>query len=391
MNKVKLCVVTTTSITIRSFLLQQLEFLTNNGFDVTVICDEDEELRRELPKGIQYRSIRMKRGLDPFGALKNSYFLYRAFKEEKFDIVQYSTPNAALYASIASYMAKIPVRLYCQWGIRYVGFKGIRRKLFKIVEKMICSLSTSIQPDSLGNLTFSRQENLYTAEKSKVIGNGSANGVNLIRFDFSKRECWSGEIRRKYNLLEDEIIFGFTGRITKDKGINELLEAFQVICKEFNNVKLLIVGPSENYGINSSLYDWSQQSHSVIYCGYTDQVERYYAAMDVFVLPSYREGFGTVVIEAEAMGIPVIVSDIPGPTDAMVEGQTGMVVPKGEVEPLIEAMKKMLDTSLRKEMGNRAITFVSESFEQKTHWQHILNDRKQLVAELENDKREVSL
>ncbi len=113
--------------------------------------------------------------------------------------------------------------------------------------------------------------------------------------------------------------------------------------------------------------------------------------MDVFVLPSYREGFGTVVIEAEAMGVPVIVSDIPGPTDAMLEGITGMVVPKAEVEPLIEAMKKMLDTSLRKEMGKHAVKFVCKKFEQKKHWQHILNDRKQLVAELENGKREGSL
>ncbi len=255
MNKVKLCVVTTTSITIRSFLIEQLEFLTNNGFDVTVICDEDEELRRELPKGIQYLSIRMKRGLAPFGALKSIYLLYQTFKEEKYDIVQYSTPNAALYTSLASYLTKTPVRLYCQWGIRYVGFKGLRRKLFKMIEMIVCSLSTSIQPDSLGNLSFSHQENLYTAENSKVIGNGSANGVNLLKFAVSKREYWSREIRQKYNLLESDIIFGFTGRVTKDKGINELLEAFQVLSKKINNVKLLIVGPSENYGIDSSLYD----------------------------------------------------------------------------------------------------------------------------------------
>ncbi|WP_218970577.1 glycosyltransferase [Alkalihalobacterium alkalinitrilicum] len=260
-----------------------------------------------------------------------------------------------------------------------------------MIEKVICSFSTIIQPDSYGNLQFSQKEKLYTSMKSKVIGNGSANGVNLTKFDSGYKKRWGREIRQKYYLLQSDIIFGFTGRVTKDKGINELIEAFQVLSKEFNHVKLLIVGPSENYGIDSGLYDWSKQSHSVIYCGYTDQVEKYYAAMDVFVLPSYREGFGTVVIEAEAMGVPVIVSDIPGPTDAMVKGQTGLVVPKGEVEPLIEAMSKMLNSSLRSEMGNRAIMFVRENFEQKTLWHQILNDRKQLVAELENGKREVSL
>ncbi|WP_078428898.1 glycosyltransferase [Alkalihalobacterium alkalinitrilicum] len=120
MQKKKICVVTTTSITIKPFLIEQLQFLYQNGYDITVVCDYDKKLKRELPHYIHYKPIRIRRGVDGLGALKSMYLLYQLFKKEKFDIVQYSTPNAAFYASFTSWITRIPVRLYCQWGIRYV-------------------------------------------------------------------------------------------------------------------------------------------------------------------------------------------------------------------------------------------------------------------------------
>ncbi|MCL7746083.1 glycosyltransferase family 4 protein [Halalkalibacter alkaliphilus] len=379
MKENRMCVVTTTSITIKSFLLQQLIFLSQNGYDITIVCNYDEELIAFLPKNIKYNPITMKRGVDGLGALNSLDLLYKLFKKERFDIVQYSTPNAALYASIASWLTRTPVRLYCQWGIRYVGFTGWRRRVFKAIEKIVCSLSTYIEPDSYGNLQFSKSEKLYTSNKSNVIWNGSANGVDLNRFDFTSKQKWSDEIRQKYKISNDDLVFGFIGRLNKDKGINELLSAFKYISQHNVNVKLMMIGPEENAGVHQDLFEWSQQSETVIYCGFTNEVEKYYSALDVFILPSYREGFGSVVIEAEAMGIPVIVTDIPGPTDAMLRGETGLVVPKGEVDPLIEAMKTMLNPTLRHEMGEKAIVFVREKFDQRVLWKHILEDRNRLV------------
>ncbi len=391
MIKKRICVVTTKSSTLKSFLIGQLEYLSRNGYDVTVVCDTDDELAQSLPEWIQYKPIPMKRGIDGFGSLRSIWNLYRLFKSGKYDIVQYSTPNAACYSSIASWIAGIPIRLYCQWGIRYVGFHGWKRKLYKMIEKMTCSLSTHVEPDSEGNLRFSRHEGLYTSDKSRVIWHGSANGVDLKKFDISQKEQWRKQIHQKYGLGNKDFIFGFIGRIEKDKGINELLSAFRTVVQSFDDVKLLIVGPYDKKpGINQELITWSEECASVIYCGYVTEVEKHISAMDVFILPSYREGFGSVVVEAEAMGVPVIVTDIPGPTDAMQDGITGLVVPKATVEPLVEAMENMrLNAAMRQEMGHKAIHFAQTRYEQATLWTYILEDRDSLIHQLRPEDKGV--
>src|SRR5690625_2811661 len=164
MNRRKICFVTTKSITIKSFLLGQLHYLTKHGYDVTVICDNDEDLNSVLGKKINYLPVKMKRGIDFIHTPKCIFTLYRVFRKDKYSIVQYSTPNAAFSASIAAWLARVPVRLYCQWGIRYVGFTGFKRRIFKLLEKLICTLSTNIQPDSKGNLLFSHKEGLRSEE-----------------------------------------------------------------------------------------------------------------------------------------------------------------------------------------------------------------------------------
>lgn len=376
----KICIVATEAITIRSFLIGQMKFLANHGYDITVICNEDNDLQKHLPAQITYRPIKMKRGIDGLGALKSIYELYRLFKKGDFDMVQYSTPNAAMYASIASTLANVPIRIYCQWGIRYVGFSGWRRFVFKKIEKLVCTLSTVIQPDSKGNLIFSYNEGLYNSDKGRVIWNGSANGVDLSKFDIKKKNEWRFMIRAKYELSEHHFVIGFIGRIYKDKGINELLQAFKILTEKYDHIRLFIIGPLDvEEGVNEQLLTWSYDAREVVYCGYSTQVEAYLAACDIFVLPSYREGFGTVVIEAGAMGLPVIVSNIPGPTDAMIEKKTGFVIPKGSVHPLVNAIEKlMLNPVLHKQMGEHAHQYVKENYDQKKLWRYILDDRNAL-------------
>lgn len=383
MNKMKICFVTTTSITIRSFLIGQADYLSKHGYDVTVVCNDDSLLKEELPEEVHYTPIKMKRGLDGIGALKTIYLLYQLFKKERFDIVQYSTPNAALYAATASRLARIRVRLYCQWGIRYVGFTGWKRKLFKLLEKTICSLSTTIEPDSRGNLLFSRAEGLYCDKKSRVVWNGSANGVDLEKFDITKKHDWRAEIRKKHKIAESDFVLGFIGRLNKDKGINELLSAFKRISMKYRNTKLLMVGSKDrNSSLDEELLFWSENNESIIYSGFTTEVEKYIATMNIFILPSYREGFGSVVIEAEAMGIPVIVSDIPGPIDAIQEGETGLVVPKATVDPLVQAIETLMtNNEMYSRLSKNASEFVQQNFEQRKLWKYILEDKNALCKE----------
>lgn len=377
----KICFVTTVSMTLKAFVLDAAKYLhEKSDFDISFICDNDEQFAASLPEYIHYYPIPMERGIS-IGGFKAMWAIRGIFKEQKFDIVQYSTPNAACYASIAAWMAKVPVRLYCQWGIAYVGFTGVKRAIFKLEEKMVCKLSTWIEPDSFGNLSFSHAEGLYPENKGSVIWNGSASGVNLKKFDVSQKAEWREKIREQYNILEDAKVFIFIGRVTRDKGINELFYATKQLFEQYKDTYLLMVGPNENSGsVDQALYDWSVKEKRVIYCGFSAEVEKYLAASDVYVLPSYREGFGSAVVEAEAMQLPVIVNNIPGPTDAMQENVTGLIVEKGNAEELLTAMKRLYsDKDLREDLAKNAHTFAAEKFEQLTLFEKMRLDREQLM------------
>lgn len=377
----KICFVTTVPVTLRTFIFDTAKYMLENGdFDITFICNDEQFFKDEVPVGIKYIPVSMKRGISISG-IRSVISLYRVFKREEFDLVQYSTPNASFYAAIASWAARVPVRLYCQWGIAYVGFSGIKRKIFKIIERCTCLLSTRIEPDSEGNLLFSNEEGLYPLEKGAVIWNGSASGVDLKKFDINKKEKWRKEIRVKYDINENSLLIGFVGRLNRDKGINELLEcAHQITITKRNVVFMMIGGLDEVETIDKNLLSWSQTEENIMYVGQVTQVEKYYAAMDIFVLPSYREGFGSVVIEAEAMGVPVIVTDIPGPTDAMINGETGIVVKRKDVKSLLDALLMLLeDTELRRSMGEAGNTFATEKFNSEELMNYILLDRESLL------------
>lgn len=378
----KICYVTTVPGTLRSFVLQTAKYLHEQaGFDISFVCDYNEEFAKSLPEYIHYYPVSMKRGIS-LGGLKAMNTMRKIFKEQNFDLVQYSTPNASCYASLASWLAKVPVRLYCQWGLVYVGFSGVRRAVFKLIEKMVCNLSTWIEPDSFGNLEFAHKEGLYPKNKGSVIWNGSASGVNLDKFNVSEKEKWRVQIREQYSIPMDAMVFLFVGRITRDKGINELFAAAKKMMDQFEDVYLLMVGSKENVkSLEQELYEWSLSERRVIYCGYTNVVEQYIASSDVYVLPSYREGFGSAVIEAEAMEVPVVVSDIPGPTDAMKRDMTGLVVEKGSSKSLFEAMCILHDDKeLREQLGQNAYKFAVESFEQTELCRRIQEDRERLLG-----------
>ena len=377
----KICFVTTISSTLKAFVLKTAEYIhENTDWNISFICDYDEEFEKSLPSYIHYIPVKMERGIS-FAGVKAMLEMRNIFIREKFDLIQYSTPNASLYAAIAGKLAKVPVRLYCQWGMVYISFSGIKRKIFKLIEKTVCRLSTHIQPDSKSNLNFSHNEGLYAQNKGSVIWNGSACGVNLEKFDVSKKEKYRNEIRAKHNLSSDDFVFGFVGRITRDKGVNELLEAYKQIVKENKNTYLMIVGNTEMDGtIQNDLYEWAQACENIAFTGYTTEVEKYLAAMDTYILPSYREGFGMGVVEAEAMGVPVIVTDIPGPIDAMVDGVTGKVIPPKNVMALKEAMNDMIHNQDDIEAyGKAAIKHATENFEQKQFLEKVLLDRKNLL------------
>ncbi len=379
-----ICFVTTVSRTVNMFLLPQFDALMDAGWKVTVVCAEDPESPLKIPPSVRYQQMPFKRGVDMLSIPRALYLLYKLFKSEQFDIVQYSNPNAAFCASIAAALAGVKVRLYAQWGIRYVGFTGPVRKIFKLVEKITCVFSTVIEPDSHSNLVFSIKEGLYPELKGRVIGNGSACGIDTSRFDCSCKEEWRREYRQRLDIDDKALVIGFLGTLRRDKGANELLQACRDIFKKRSNVILLAVGYKTFYeSIDKELWEWFESSQQVIYVPPTNDVPQHMACMDIFTLPSYREGFGLVIVEAEAMGVPVVVSDVPGPIDAMINGETGLIVPVKDATALQRALEKMLDDpSTRQSYGKRAASFVQENFERTEFFRKVLADKESLLEKV---------
>lgn len=380
-NNKKICIITTISSSIKAFFLEQIEYLSENGYDVTIICDTDNELKNLIYPKSKYIAIPMKRGIDLKGSIKSIKDMIKVFKDNQFDIVQYSTPNAALYASIASKIAGVDIRLYHNMGFRYAAMKGIKRTVFKGLEKITCALSTEIQLVSFSNLEFGIKEKLFNENNSRVIWNGSTGGVNLTKFNINKKQEWKDEICRKFNINIDTFIFGFVGRITRDKGINELLKAYKILSSGNVDLKLILVGQEEDISsLDQELYNWAKSREDILFIGQTNEVYKYFSVFDTLILPSYREGFGNVVIEAQAMGVPVIVSNIPGPIDAMKSDITGLVINKEDSLDLLNKMRYMYENKdICYMMGKQAYQYIKNSFDSRKLLKHILDDKDRLI------------
>ncbi len=382
----KICIVTTMWSSINNWIKPFLNEYNKLGVDVSIACNMDEEyeknLKAEFPFVHTY-PMPFPRGINLFGSLKSIKMLTKLFKTEKFDMVQYSTPNASMYAAVSSKLAKIPVRLYCQWGMVYVTMGGIKRKIFKTIERMVCRFSTQVQPDSTGNLEFCRKEGLYDENKSLVIWNGSAKGLDLTAFDISKKTEYAKEIKEKYNIPENATVVGFVGRLGREKGCHELFLAFKKLKEQYPDLKLLFVGPIEKEEtIQPELLEYFRNCDDIIKTDRVTNVEKYISAMDVFVLPSYREGFGMSVVEASAMEVPVVVTRYPGPSSAMVEDVTGLSVAVKDSDGLADAIEKLLaDPEKSAAMGRAGREFVENSFEQKEFIRRYMQNRMELLGE----------
>ena len=381
----KICIITTMWSSINNWIKPFLNEYYKNNVDITIVCNMDVAYEKQLKKEYPFvhtKAIPFPRGISVGGSLKSILSLRKFFKKEKFDLVQYSTPNASFYASLAAKTCKIPVRLYCQWGMVYVTRSGIKRKIFKWMEKTICKNSTMVQPDSFGNLEFCREEGLYDASKSLVIWNGSAKGLDLTAFDVSKKEEYAKEIKTKYGISDDSFVIGFVGRLGREKGCHELFGAFKALKNQYPCLKLLFVGPIEKEEtMEPDVLEYFRSCDDIIKTDRVTNVEKYISAMDIFVLPSYREGFGMSVIEASAMEVPVVVTKYPGPSSAIKEGITGISVGIKNTEELTFAIADLIsDKEKRIAMGLAGREFVEKSFDHKVFKEKYMENRLNLLG-----------
>lgn len=360
----KICFITTVSGTLKTFVLETAKYLYGNGeYDITFICDNDDKFADSLPDYIHFIPVSMSRGVNirGFKAIKE---FKKIFKEQKFDIVQYSTPNASFYASIAAKRVKVPVRLYCQWGIRYAGFSGISRWLFKALEKLVCKNSTDIRAVSPMNKDFAIAEGLYNPSKVKVLGRGGTIGVELAKYRLEEKQKWRNYIREKYEISQ-ALVYGFAGRLSRDKGANELLTAFRNIAKNDSDVALFIVGPDETRkDIDAEILTWAKNSNQVFFTGRIPNFDmpKYYAAMDVLVHPTYREGFGMVIQEAASMQVAVLTTKIPGASEVLENYSSCLLCDAQDADSLYKKMLEISDPVLQNKLASEARVFVEAHY-----------------------------
>jgi glycosyltransferase involved in cell wall biosynthesis len=383
MNKQKLIRITTVPISLDKLLSGQLAYM-NQFYKIIGISSEKKYLERVGKKeNIEVFNIEMTRQITPIKDLISVYKLYNFFKKEKPFIVHTHTPKAGTVGMLAAKLAGVPNRLHTIAGLPLLEATGKKRKLLNFVEKVTYSCATKIYPNSFGLNEIILQEKFCNPDKLKVIGNGSTNGIDTSFFTaekYSQNDC--DVLKEKLEILPDDFVFIFVGRLVSDKGINELIQAFSKL--QTPDSKLLLVGPFEAE-LDPLLPETLKviETHpNIISVGFQADVRPYLAISDCLVFPSYREGFPNVVMQAGAMGLPSIVTDINGCNEIVLEGENGTIVPPKNVSKLKEAMHNMItDKDWFIELKSNARSMISERYEQKVVWEALLAEYKSLLAQ----------
>ena len=384
----KLIRITTVPLSLKVLLKGQLRFMASNGFDVKGVSSEGEELREvHENEGIAVEAITMSRKITPFQDLKSLWEMWNFLRKEKPQIVHTHTPKAGIIGMLAARLAGVPHRLHTVAGLPLMEATGTKRKILNFVEKLTYSSATRVYPNSKGLYDFILQNNFTQSNKLKIIANGSSNGINTTFFSLAQvSEIERVTLREKLNIQPDDFVFVFVGRIVSDKGINELIKAFSELQTAENNeltgIKLLLVGGLESDldPLNPETLAEINQNKDIISAGFQQDVRPFFAISDALAFPSYREGFPNVVMQAGAMGLPSIVSDINGCNEIIIEGEKGLIIPSKNVEKLKEKMLTLAkDKNLYTKLKGNSRRMIENRYEQSVVWNALLEEYEGLL------------
>lgn len=360
----------------------QLRYVAENGYDCFAVSGGPEENSREFTEreGIPTTLIpHLVRPISIGNDLRALFELIRLFRKEKPDIVHANTPKASLLGMVAAWICRVPHRIYTVTGLRFETSTGFMRWLLKTMERITCACATKVIPEGQGVKKTLYREHI-TSKPMAVLHNGNINGIDLEYFDRTP------EVVERANQIREEVggafTFLFVGRIVRDKGITELVDAFEKVHMEHPETRLLLVGTQEPQ--LDPLPDRTQlliaDNDAIIEAGWQDDVRPWFVASDLFTFPSYREGFPNVVMQAGALGVPSIVTDINGSNEIIIEGQNGTIIPTRDTDALYRKMTDALEQRDRlTEMSAKCRPLIASRYRQEDVWRATLEMYRSLT------------
>ncbi|MBA5794037.1 glycosyltransferase family 4 protein [Flavobacterium sp. xlx-214] len=390
----------TVPISLNILLRGQLAFL-NKNFEVVGISSKGAMLNEVHDReGINTVAINIERGISPVKDIISLTKLYIQFKKEKPAIVHSITPKAGLLTMLAGKMAKVPIRMHTFTGLIFPTRTGFIQKVLIKMDQLLCWAATNIYPE--GNGVKNDLINYkITSKPLKVLANGNVNGIDLEYFSKnSVSEQLQTQLKIELNISDNDFVFVFVGRLVGDKGINELVQAFKQISVSSSlsrtanqkQIKLLLVGSFETEldPLRTETLKEIKTNPNIISVGFQKEVHPYFAISDALVFPSYREGFPNVVMQAGAMGLPSIVSNINGCNEIIVEGENGTIIPVKNADAILGAMQKLIeDKAYYNQLQEKARPMIQARYEQQVVWNALLQEYQRLLGEVKSKKEEV--
>lgn len=378
----KLIRITTVPSSLRTLLKGQLRFMGAHYEVIGVSGDGDALAEVRENEGIKTHVVEMTRTITPLKDLKATYQLYKFFKREKPFIVHTHTPKAGTVGMLAAKLAGVPHRLHTIAGLPLLEVEGTKRKILDTVERFTYACATHVLPNSfvIKDIVIA---NKYTKpSKLKVIGNGSSNGIDIKHYDSAHiSEAQQKALRHELGISDSDIVFIFIGRVVKDKGINELVQAFYRLSSRNPNSKLLLVGRKEDH-LDPLLPESEsiiKNNNCILAVGVQKDIRPYVAISHVLTFPSYREGFPNVVLQCSSMNLPCIVSNINGCNEIIEHDVNGLIIPKKDEKALEHAMQYMIDNpEKRQDMVLHSRSRIIDRFQQEFVWNELLEFYKSL-------------
>lgn len=400
MPKPTLIRITTVPMSLNVLLKGQLRFMKDHFEVLAISSGPYEELEAVSSReGVPTLQVEMTRSITPFKDLKAVWQLYRLFKKQKPHIVHTHTPKAGTVGMLAAKLAGVPHRLHTVAGLPLLEATGAKRKLLDTVEKITYSFATKVYPNSKGLYDIIIEQGYCKAAKLKVIANGSSNGIDTTHFSPEQvSEIQKEALRKELGISPQDFVFIFIGRMVGDKGINELIAAFMRLLRSARSDqsafsgegKLLLVGPLESELDPlkpETLHEIETHPH-ILTVGFQKDVRPYLAISHALAFPSYREGFPNVVMQAGAMGLPGIVTDINGCNEIIEDGTNGLIIPVKDTTALYEKMQLLLhNRELYNHLQHNARPMICNRYEQKVVWEALLEEYKEQTANLPSKKR----